>query len=139
MKEGEFYAGARKKADGSMDLSQAAAYKPKEKKDEQSKLVSEKDKAKAEELFKAFERGGGSIEVQEAKLRVKDLTEQLERFKKSDIFDQETAEDLEKEIELNQRVVNGEKLVDVLDSMQSDEDKKRIEESRKRIAQMKQL
>lgn len=107
---------------------------------EQQKTVdANKNKAKA--LFDAFEKGGGQPEVQEAKLKVKDLTETLEMHKKDPRMrnDTETIKWYEREIELNQRVANGEKLVDVLNSMQSEEDKKRIEEARKRLSEMKQL
>jgi hypothetical protein len=105
---------------------------------EQQKLV-DANKNKAKTFFEAIEKGGGNVEVQEAKLNLKDLNEKLEMSKKSDPNDQETIKWYEKEIELNQRVINGEKLVDVLDSMKSEEDKKRIEEERKRIQNMKQL
>ena len=105
---------------------------------EQQKIVEE-NKNKGRALFEALERGGRNVEVQEAKLKLKDLQETFERFKKSDPNDLETIKWFEKEIELNQRVVNGEKLVDVLDSMHSEEDKKRIEEARKRLSEMKQL
>ncbi|MFQ5662153.1 MAG: hypothetical protein ACE5F2_02800 [Candidatus Paceibacteria bacterium] len=67
------------------------------------------------------------------------MTKILESIKKDDPDDKETIEHLEKEIVLNQRVVDGENLVDVLDSLKTDEDKKRIEESKKRLDQMKQL
>jgi hypothetical protein len=107
---------------------------------EQQKLVdANKNKAKA--LFNAFEKGGGQPEVQEAKLKVKDLTEALEIHKKDPRMrnDTETIKWYEREIELNQRVANGERLVDVLDSMKSAKDRKRIEEARKRHSEMKQL
>lgn len=90
-------------------------------------------------FFEALERGGGNVEVQEAKLKLKDLNDKLEMFKKSDPNDRETIEYYEKEIELNQRVANGESLVKVLDSMQSDEDRKRIAIEREKIKNKKQL
>ena len=49
---------------------------------EQQKLVDERGK-KVKALFDAFEKGGGQPEVQEAKLRLKDLKESLEIHKKS--------------------------------------------------------
>ena len=152
MEKEKWYVGAKKNPDGSLDLSQAAIFKPKEKSmqneakqgsnltPEQQKIVNERgNKAKA--LFAAFERGGGSTEVQETKLKVKDLTETLEMHKKDPRMrnDKETLEWFEREIELNQRVVNGERLVDVLDSMRTDEAKKRIEAARERLKNMKQL
>jgi hypothetical protein len=104
----------------------------------QLSIVKENIK-KAKDVHDAFERGGGSPEVQEAKLKVRDLTEALEMHKKEEPDDKETIEHFEREIKLNQRVVDGERLVDVLDSMRSDEDKKRIKEAKKRHDQMKQL
>ena len=105
---------------------------------EQQKLV-EQNKNKNKAFFEALERGGGNVEVQEAKLKLKDLNERLEMHKKSDPDNNETIKHYEKEIELNQRVANGEKLVDVLESIQTEKDKKRIEEGRKHIEDLKQL
>ena len=153
MKEGEWQTvGAKKNADGSMDLSHAAPFKlgkiqageaeqQSDLKREQREAV-EANKNKGKALFEALERGGGSVEVQEAKMKVKDLTEGLERFRKDPRRHGEdetkTIEWYKREISLNQRVINGEKLVDVLDSMQLEEDKKRIAEAREKIKNMRQ-
>lgn len=105
---------------------------------EQQKIVDERG-ARIKALFDAFERGGGQPWVQEAKLKVKDLRDALERHRKDPHGrnDAETIEWYEREIALNQRVVNGEKLVDVLDSMRTEEDKKGIEEEKEHHKNMR--
>ena len=148
MEKEPLYVGAKKNPDGSLDLSQAAILisigKPVQDKNQQESNLMEKrqkivsdNKQKIQDLFDAFEKGGGQPEVQEARMKVEKLTEQIELCKKSG-EDHETIAWFEKELELNQRVVNGERLVDVLDSMQTTEDKKRIAEVRERIKNMKQ-
>ncbi len=151
-KEAQLYAGAKKNPDGSLDLSQAAIFRPKERAEqngakqesgltaEQSKSVSDNSE-KIKALFKALEKGGGSLEIQEAKLKVRDLTEQLEMFKKdpNTSGDIETIGWFEREITLNRRVADGEKLMDVLNSLRTKEDIERVEEARIRLKNMKQL
>jgi len=139
----EFYAGAKKNFDGTLDLSNAAVFKPKAKQTETTKpAVRQREtsrgtiKTKAD-FFQAIENGGGSVEVQEARLRLVDLKKAFDEYRGYGHDDKETIEYYEREIGLTQRVVDGEKLKDVLNSMRSEEDKKRIEESRRHIAGMK--
>ena len=96
--------------------------------------ITKKNIQKAKRLHDAFKKE--PLDVQEAKLKVKDS---IETLKNTDPDDKETIEYFKKEIELNQKVVKGKKLVDVLDSMSSDEDKKRIAEAKKHYDQQKQL
>ncbi|PIT96526.1 hypothetical protein COT82_02785 [Candidatus Campbellbacteria bacterium CG10_big_fil_rev_8_21_14_0_10_35_52] len=116
---------------------------PKKETGEKSNLNSEQQKmtdADKNKAFETFKKSVGTLEVQTAKLKVKDLTEGLERHKKDPrmLNDMETIKWYEREIALNQRVVNGEKLTDVLDSIRSKEDEERIKEAIKSHNEMKQ-
>lgn len=97
--------------------------KSKEEIERQTSLVKERTK-KMRDMQDAFEKGGGSPEVQEAKLNVKDLEEKISIWKKNNPEETKTIEHMKRELKLNQRVVNGENLMDVLDSMKLEKDKK---------------
>lgn len=135
------YVGAKKNPDGSFDLSTAASFMPKEKSSKLSpeqKQIATENKNRNEAFFKALAKGGGT-ETQEARMELDNLKEKLKMFKDSNPEDHETIAHYENEIALNQRVANGEKSIDVLNSMQSEKDKKRIAEEREKIKNMKQL
>ena len=97
--------------------------KSKEEIERQTSLVKERTK-KMRDMQDAFEKGGGSPEVQEAKLNVKDLEEKISIWEKNNPEETKTIEHMKRELKLNQRVVNGENLMDVLDSMKLEKDKK---------------
>ena len=87
----------------------------------QTSLLKERIK-RMRDVQDAFEKGGGQPEVQEAKLKVKDLEKAISDWEKNNPEETETIEYMKKEMELNQRVVNGENLMDVLDSMKAEKE-----------------
>ncbi|MFC1645145.1 hypothetical protein ACFL08_03905 [Patescibacteria group bacterium] len=106
---------------------------------------------KAVKMFKAFERGGGSPDVQEALLRLKDLDEYKARLLKDKMeevyyFDQNELDWLETEIKCWKRVADGKPAEGETDEEKEEHrkhiggmTKEEIDRSRENIKKMKML
>lgn len=114
---------------------------------EQQKMADENNQ-KINNLFESFERGGGQPAVQEAKLKVKDLSENLERFKEDPRTrdDEETIKWYETEIKLWQRQADGKSIEGETEEEKEEykrhvnaADEKKLKETREHLNNLKML